>query len=587
MVLFALLLLVVPAGADDQPAHLTHEQAVKDTRTFVQLLEATHPDPYTNLGGKVAFKRKAQQMVKNVPADGFSVPELADALGLFIAPLRDGHTTVRSVRERWQDPSPRLAVQFRIASDGLLISAFDVPELKGARGSKLIAVNGQTIEHLLDRISAELATENIYGSYTGLVIALRSFKLLKNLIPDLDRAHGVTYTLEMPNGNREERTVSWEGEHAVDPEKWMEKPVRWAGLDHSDDPFYFRIIDGGETAYFRVANMMPREGYEVVVRYHVGNLKEMLEQYYKAHKQEMPADLDEAMRRIPSLFEKSTQLLEEMKRRNAANLIIDMRGNGGGSTPTIMPFFYEMYGDAYFGRHSQAEFLQVKSQLYLQKYNSSVEQERKKNPDFEIGEYVFSGDEPGTGEEKRKKKLAEWKERGFSFVPALEALNGKPLYTPKRVFVLCDPGTFSAAFQATFQLHEMGAILVGVPPAQSPNAFMEGTEYVLPESHIHGYISNGMQMYIPSDPKINVLHPDHEVSYTVFKRYDFDDDTSLRYALDLLETGGAKGRSLTSPLEDLYEEVFWQPAVSGRLFRRSDDCIRGYDVGRVCSAQED
>ncbi len=535
---FVFFLAILPAGAADKTPRLTHEQAVTDAKAFVQFLEATHPDPYTNLGGKVAFERKAQELTGNLPADGLSVPELADALGRFIAPLRDGHTSVRSARERWSDPSPRLAVLFRIASDGLLISAFDVPELKGARGYKLIAVNGKTVANLVDRVSLELATENVYGSYTGLTLALRSYKLLKNLIPDLDRARGVTYTLKTPDGVQEERTVSWEGDHPSDPEKWIEKPVRWTGLDRSGDPFYFRFL--GDTAYFRIANMMPREGYEVIVRYHVGDLRQMLQQYYKLHNLEMPADLDEAMHRIPSLFEQSTQLLNEMKRRNTANLVIDMRGNGGGSTPTIMPFFYELFGDAYFGRSSQAEFLQVKSQLYLKKYNTTVEEERKKDPNFELGEYEFSGSEPGTGEEKRKKKIAEWKERGFSFVPALEALNGKPLYTPQKIIVLCDPGTFSAAFQATFQLHEMHAILVGVPPAQSPNAFMEGTEYVLPESGIHGYISNGMQMYIPSDPKINLLHPDYETSYLVFKKYDFDEDTSLRYALDLL-AGTAKG----------------------------------------------
>jgi len=55
--------------------------------------------------------------------------------------------------------------------------------------------------------------------------------------------------------------------------------------------------------------------------------------------------------------------------------------------------------------------------------------------------------------------------------------------------VLCDPGTFSAAFQAEFMAHQAGATVVGVPSAQSPNAFMGGTEFVLPESGIKGMVS--------------------------------------------------------------------------------------------------
>jgi hypothetical protein len=524
-------------AGQDKPTTLTHEQLVKDARTFFADLEATHPDPYTNLGGKVAFKKKAQRLIHDLPTAGLTAPEFTDRLSAFVAPLKDGHTRLRGARERWQDSAPRLAVQFQVASDGLLLSSFDLPELKGTQGYRLVAVNAHSVSELLDRMAAEVATENDYGTYVGLTIALRSFKLLKNLMPDLDRSQGVTYTLEAPNGSTVTRSLSWDGDHPVEAEKWSAKPVRNSPLHRLEEDFYAQFFPDGQTAYFRVANMMPREGYEVIQKYHVGNLQEFLQQYYAARKKQEPSDPEEAMRGIPSVFEIATNLLQEMKKRNTPNLIVDFRGNGGGSTPTIIPFFYEMYGDAYFGRHSDAEFVQVKSPLYLTKYNTSVDEEKKKDPSFELGEYEFTGNEPGTAEEKRIKKFAEWKEKGMSFEPALEALKGNPLYTPRKVIVLCDPNTFSAAFQATFILHEMGAKLVGVPPAQSPNAFMEATEFILPESGIKGYISNGMQMYVPSDPRVNVLHPDFETSFAVFNKYGGDEDTSLRLALELLTAG--------------------------------------------------
>jgi hypothetical protein len=536
-IFFLFLLVASPifSIADEAPKQLTHDQAVNDTKTFLALLESTHPDPYTRLGGKVAFKKKAEALVHDLPANGLSVPELTERLGKFLAPLHDGHTRVRGSRSRWQDPAARLAVQFEIMSDGLAISGSDLPELKGGRGYKLVEVDGHTIPDLMKRMSEEVATENDYGTYYGVALALRSFKLLGNLIPDLDRAQGVRYTMEDPKGNRVERTIHWDGDHPEDPEKWADKPLQWAGLSRSDQPFYYRFLDDNRTAYFRVANMSPRESFDIMKGYHVGDIKEMLEASYKRLKKEMPPDIDTAMQGVPSLTQPATQMLEEMKQHNTQNVIIDLRGNGGGSTPVIVPFFYEMYGDAYFGRDSDAEFVEVKSALYMQQYHTTVEEQRKKEPDFEVGEYEFTGgDEPGSAQQKRDKKFAEWNEHGLPWVKPLEALNGKPLYRPAKVVVLCDPGTFSAAFQAMFLLHQMGATVVGVPSAQSPNAFMEGTEYTLPESDIKGLISNGMQLFMPRDPLANVFHPDFETTYSVFSQYDADDDSSLRYALDLL-----------------------------------------------------
>jgi len=533
--------LLLPASllvCQQEPVkRLTHEQAVKDTITFLRYLEGTHPDPYTNLGGKIAFKRKAEQLIKDLPADGISVPDFTDRLADFLAPLKDGHTGMRGARAKWMDDAPPLPVSFEVASDGLLVSSSDLPELQGTRGYQVVAVDGRPLEQMMNIMSSEVSTENMYGTYLWMCEVLPSYKRLKNLLPDLDEAKGLTLTLKGPDGKTTERKLSYDVKTKTDPKQWKMQPLQWSGLPHSDDEFYSRFLPDGKTAYIHIGNMMPREGYEIITKYHVGNLKDFVEKYYARHKRQMPPDLDQAVQGIPSLFELATNLLKEMKQKNTPQIVIDLRGNGGGSTPVIIPFFYEMYGDAYFGRNSQAEFVQVKSELWMQQYNTTVEEQRKKDPNFQVGEYEFEAPEPGTAVEKREKKFAEWKEKGMSWMLFLESLNGKPLYTPKKIVVLCDPGTFSAAFQATFILHEMHAAVVGVPPAQSPNAFMEATQYVLPESGIHGVISNGMQMYEPKDPRINVLHPDFETSVAVYRKYGFDQETALRYALDLMSNG--------------------------------------------------
>src|SRR5215813_5311565 len=60
-------------------------------------------------------------------------------------------------------------------------------------------------------------------------------------------------------------------------------------------------------------------------------------------------------------------MIEQMKRQDTKSLIIDLRGNSGGTTAVIVSFLYEMYGDNYFGRNDDAEFVKVKSELYLEK----------------------------------------------------------------------------------------------------------------------------------------------------------------------------------------------------------------------------
>jgi len=75
----------------------------------------------------VAFKRKANHFLKDIPADGVTLGDLADRLSAFIVPLKDGHTRLSgTARERWVDPSLKLAVEFGIASDGLWIEGSDL-----------------------------------------------------------------------------------------------------------------------------------------------------------------------------------------------------------------------------------------------------------------------------------------------------------------------------------------------------------------------------------------------------------------------------------------------------------------------------
>lgn len=264
--------------------------------------------------------------------------------------------------------------------------------------------------------------------------------------------------------------------------------------------FYFRLFEKQRTAYFRVATMMGREAYEIARREKEGDAERMIADYYRNKKQEKPADTEQALNGIPSFAEESEQLLREMQRR---------------------------------------EFVTRVSQLFLDKNHTTLEEMRKRldDPELQLGGYHFQQEEVLSAGAKRRKAIAEYLDKHYSFARRLEALDGKPIYTPKKVIVLCDQDTFSAAFHVMAYFKDMGATMVGVAPSQSPNAFMETTNFNLPQSGLRGSISNAVQMFDLENPKADVFHPDFEVTYSTFKKYDFDQETTLRYALDLIAEG--------------------------------------------------
>ena len=530
-----LLALACPVKAQQSQATVSREQAVKDTLKLLELLELSHPDPFTVMGGKIAFERKAHELVSAIPAEGLTTSELGNRLSAFLAGLHDGHTHLMGGADKWRDPAWWLPVEFGIASDGLFIVGTDITALKGTRGSRLVAVNGAPLEQIREMAAREMGWENLYGEYAGTANVVRSEKFIRNLFPG--SGDSVVYTLQAPGGTTSDRKIGWSEKRRWDQDTAIEKPVIWTRVE-ATDPFYYRLLDDYDSAYLRVSTIMGREAYEDAWRHNWGDAREMVENYYKRQKKDMPERMEDALAGIPSFLNTAEEMLREMKRRQTANLIIDLRGNGGGVTPSVYPFLYEMYGDRFYGRSSKIEYVTVESQLYLDKFHTSAEEKRKADPDFRVGSYRWDQDEPGDARAQRERAMASYTQAKFSFAPRLAALNGEAVYTPKKVVVICDSGTFSAAFHFMFYLHELGARVVGVPSSQSPNAFMEETEFRLPETGLRGSISNSMQLFLPDDPHASVFHPDFEMDWSIFARYDFDRHAAVRYALDLLAKRG-------------------------------------------------
>lgn len=544
----------------NQSVFLTHEQALHDARQLLRLLEDTHPDPYLPMYGKVAFKRHAQNMLQSIPEDGISVKDFANRLQSFLARLHDGHSFVRLGKTgSWPKPTPTLPVQFGVFDTGLYVQAFDAEAMRGTYGYKLVTVEGHSIHDLIGELGKHTAVENEFHALGKLKQALVSKNQL-GLLLQTGGENQVKLELESPGKSRvtvkvahreglDNNGVAFRDIHRFDA--WQQPPKKWTpqaasttetfrtNLASHENQFWFHVFKDESLAYFRVPNIMGREAFEIVMQYQWGDANKMLKRYYERLGIEMPTSFEQALLGVPSFFDMSVKLLQKMKEHEVQDLIIDLRGNGGGVTPMVFPFLYQLFGDAYFAKQWPAQYITVISPLYLEKYNTTLEQWKKTNkqPGFEVGDYFFEQEPKEVASVKRDRQIAEYKEKGMSFAGRLAALDGQPIYTPKRLAVVCDEKTYSAAFHFAYFLSHMGAKVVGIPPGQAPNAFMEVTPFVLDASGIEGSISNSAQIFLPNAAEGRVFQPDFKTTYEVFEQYDFDPFSLVFHAIDLLRQG--------------------------------------------------
>lgn len=518
-----------------------------DFRQFIRYLEETHPDPYSAFGGKVFFHKKAGETEREILARNYSVPEFRALLNRFVAPLGDGHTLVNIPRKENQETFLFFPFKGKVIAEGIVLSA--VPEeQKEYLGSKLLSIDGIPVEKLTQKAGETVPCENLYGMYAYLSRGMETLNILQKLLPA-----GETITLRLRTPQGEEK--SWKVKAA--PRKKLDSLLKstcpaWE-ITHKTGNMEWRFLDKKqETAYFRLHSVMAYEAYAFMQQNGWNKWKEQVMNYHKNFfPEKMPADTLKALAAIPVLAEKFRQMLEAMKKAGTKHLIIDLRGNGGGFTPITLPTIYMLYGDRYLQTDMGIAFYRLLSPLYLQKNNSKLADfNRNRERPLQYGDYIEDA-EPAkdlSSEEIRQKFLQQCIGGGDTYIRDLE---GRPVYTPARVFVVTDENTFSAAFHYAFYLWKMGATLVGIPSRQSPNTFMEVTPFRLPRTGTQGSISNSAQYFLPpTDHRARIFWPDWTLSYEDYKKYNFDSETEIRYLIDKIQQENFSGPPSREPVTE-------------------------------------
>lgn len=504
---------------------LSKDSLYSEFRYFINLLEETHPDPYSAFGGKVIFHKEVISIEEQLKSKEYTMTQYLNTLSSFLAVLQDGHTCIK--RNDNSKNIKYIPIQFYAISDGLIINGIESP-YKEYLGSKVISINEAPVDTLAKKISILYPSENIFGAYSSLQNIGNNTTKLNYLFPNLQNR--IKLTVSNPENERKELFIN-----VTSGQKWNKDNLEVlpkSDIVQSDNYLFFQPIENSKTMYLKMGSVMARENF-MFMHENEWNVKEQLEKFYERllHK-DMPENVDEAIAALPSFAGIFRNMLVEMKENGYKNLIIDLRNNSGGWTPITQPTLYMLYGDKFLDTDFNTSFLRLISPLYMQKVGMTLEEFNKKNKsDYRYGEYILERD---TSQESIEGKRQAFVENAMGDAKKyIEDLNGIPLYTPDNVFVLTNTGTFSAAFHYAFYLWKMGAKIVGIPSSQAPNTFMEMTEFILPYTKVKGSISNSAQYFLPStDKRAKIFWPDMMPEYKDYKKYNFDQETELLWLLD-------------------------------------------------------
>jgi hypothetical protein len=525
-------------------AQIPTDSIVADFNEFVRLLEETHPDPYTNYGGKPFFRLEAMDTRFGLIEDSVtSSDELARRITKFLAPLEDGHTNIdMGFSSFFEEREPEMGapIDFRPISDGVVINSI-TSEYKDLLGSRLIAIEGIPLKEICTNLAEYRTAENEIGRINLFCfINGLSPNELRKAIPDM-RQDSITFQFQTPEGKQMNLTLPLIDRYGPGSNIELSSVEHTKPFPSQGNLSYLFVDDKKNTMYFRSSQIISRDALEIMINRGMDVGQYLKRTYMQFNEDEMPNDVNKALAKIPSFSDEFGKMLHVMKKSKSKNLIIDLRGNSGGFTPITLPTLYQLWGDKYLEEAPRfgIKFIQLFSPLYMKKMNITMEQLNAEMQDygFILGDYIATSEGDYSPEEitdEYRDRMIE--EMTSSVKDKLMAQHGKPVYTPEHVYVLINPTTYSAAFHYAFFLWKMGATVVGLPSKQAPNTYMEATPFELPRTNLKGNISNSLQLFMPNDdPRAHQFTPDLMPTYEDYKHYNFDMNTELLFLLDYIK----------------------------------------------------
>jgi hypothetical protein len=340
---------------------------IEDARQLLAAIESAHPDPYSKGGGRIAFHRRFHELLMSIPEAGMTVPEFYRLLLPFVASVGDGHTAIRLPRSIRPTPTGQ-PLSFGIIEESLVVQNNIDMDGESLLGARLRSLEGVPFDELLRRQNRLRGIETVYGTMALLCRSLMTRESLAALLPEWKGDDRLACELLLANGRTREFRIPLAEDAAADVD-FPESRVTMPDLGASD--VAFRFLDSNrQTALLAVKDMMAyREGCETWLADGFSEAPQLIgEAYARFHGVEPPKDVQKAVQAIPSATETFRDLVLAMKKAKTRNLIIDLRGNGGGNGYMCWMLLYFLYGDRAMMSYSEGYAIPRYSDLYFKLY---------------------------------------------------------------------------------------------------------------------------------------------------------------------------------------------------------------------------
>lgn len=476
-----LLACVLPKLSAGAPNAVTKEEALADVSQFFGTLQRVHPDLLANVNAEDYLKLKQQtadEVTRYAQSDGrVTVKQLAYMLYYAAAFFRDGHTSVY-----WQyglngpDTRGRRFPPFLLSFDNgrfVISKSSD----KSIEGLEVVAVNGQPVREFLSPILDRCSGETLAFRATRFIYGQPFWYGFSDLCGP---SESMTLRLSDSRGK--------ESEHKLDTVAFDDFKVLAGGQQRGSQAAKqtsVQFLDGGRIARF----------------------------VYPAFQLS-----DDEKKKINSVF-------EQIKARKSRELIVDLRGNGGGNS-AMGDFIFSYVYDRKFTTFSKIR-MRVSKDLLSPDYCRLAKIDTASNHYKRMQEWVDSLDGMTVTELGAEKSF-----------PRPEA------FYSGRIFLLVDNVTFSSAsaLAAMFRDYKVGTIL-GYETGGLPCSFGDVYPFRLKNSEISCGVSY-KQFVCPKPKPGDTEHgvtPNVAMNDKLLRNYRDRDDPVLAYTLDYI-TNTRRGR---------------------------------------------
>lgn len=519
-------------------------ELIQDTRQLASILEQSHPDPYINGGGRIAFHRRLQGLLRDIPAAGMTQEQFYRRLLPFVAPLRDGHTAILPP-EAGGAPRPGLPLAFRIIDESLYVAGSFPKDGDELLGAVLLSIEGIPMRDLVERQNNLRGIENIYGTLALLSRGLGTERGLQTLVPEWTDPAAIRVAFRLASGKSREFSFKPGDRAGAFPASRVKLP------DMAKTDVGWRFLDGGgRTAILKIDDMSGyREACESWLASGMSEGPDLARAAYrKFHHRDAPAKLEDVLAGIPAATDAFMDLVVAMKQKGTENLIVDLRENTGGNDLMVPILLYFLFGQDAMTTYDRGYQITKYSDLFFQMY-SAVRLEdinRGRELPLEAQDYDFS-EERGRGSAPARadleKNLISELKKAPSFYRIYEKGIYKAHHRPKKLVVLCAAFTYSSGFSMLAALDNLGATLVGTPSAHAGNNFGDSLLFQLKNTQIMGAVSFKQNITYPGDPvKGRCLMPDVRLTYEKLASLNYDPNGEVLLALETLERADSNPR---------------------------------------------